>query len=129
LAERTRRRSADFMASVANVRDVAPDMTFLEAVRLVEREWPRISADKAKRGADAAEHSRRLADWNMAVPPGTRVGLRRALGEAESVVTRTRSRAWALDDGTPVVFVEGKPGGYALTHLRPIPAEGGAHAE
>jgi hypothetical protein len=33
------------------------------------------------------------------------------------LVTVTRTPAWELGDGTPVVSVEGYPGGIALTHV------------
>ncbi|WP_328923197.1 hypothetical protein [Streptomyces griseoaurantiacus] len=36
--------------------------------------------------------------------------------------TRTRSAAWTLGHGAPVVAVEGHTGGIALTHVDPVPA-------
>lgn len=36
----------------------------------------------------------------------------------EPFVSRTRSQAWLLGDHTPVVLIEGKSGGVALSHLR-----------
>lgn len=38
-------------------------------------------------------------------------------------VSRTRTPAWALGSGTPVVSVEGSSGGMALTHVEPITEE------
>jgi hypothetical protein len=38
--------------------------------------------------------------------------------------TKTRSRAWTLGHGTPVVAVEGPGGGISLTHIDVI-ADGG----
>ncbi|CAM5236566.1 hypothetical protein [Streptomyces griseomycini] len=37
--------------------------------------------------------------------------------------TVTRSPAWALGDGTPVVQVKGESGGIALHHIDPVPAD------
>lgn len=55
--------------------------------------------------------------WNALVPPGSEVIVRRDDGEAEGGVTR--SVAWQLGDGTPVVKIEGKPGGYLLWRVEP----------
>jgi hypothetical protein len=55
--------------------------------------------------------------WNATVDVGTPVrywpGAREGAGER----SRTRSVAWELGDGTPVVKVEGYAGGIALTHV------------
>ncbi|MEE1764370.1 hypothetical protein [Streptomyces sp. SP18BB07] len=40
----------------------------------------------------------------------------------ERLDTVTRSVAWNLGHGDPVVMVEGYAGGIALTHIDPIPA-------
>lgn len=41
----------------------------------------------------------------------------------QTLDTVTRSPAWALGDGTPVVLVEGATGGIALTHVDPVLAD------
>lgn len=38
------------------------------------------------------------------------------------LITRTRSTAWSLGNGEPVVMVDGHAGGIALGHVDPIPA-------
>lgn len=62
--------------------------------------------------------------WNSAHPVGTRVvaypGVRPEGGPAElctRLETVTRSEAWCLGHGDPVVMVEGHSGGIALTHV------------
>lgn len=37
------------------------------------------------------------------------------------LLTRTRSEAWNLGNGAPVVMVDGHAGGIALTHIAPFP--------
>jgi hypothetical protein len=37
------------------------------------------------------------------------------------LITRTRSEAWNLASGAPVVMVDGHAGGIALTHIDPFP--------
>lgn len=56
--------------------------------------------------------------WNEWFPPGTRVVLVEDSGDR--LMTRTRSEAWALENGHPVVHVEGKVGGYSLTRIKPL---------
>ena len=58
-------------------------------------------------------------EWNRSYPPGTKV-FYKALTDNSSMhdmMTRTRSEAWTLGDGSPVVLVEGKSGGVSLDHL------------
>lgn len=72
------------------------------------------------------------AQFNAAHPVGTPViaypGARpedpaaQVLGTGR-LETRTRSIAWNLGHGTPVVAVEGYAGGIRLTHIDPIPTE------
>lgn len=59
--------------------------------------------------------------WNALYPPGTEVNLTEEGGN--STRTRTRSRAWQLGDGTPVVQVDGRSGGFRLTRIRPVTME------
>lgn len=56
-------------------------------------------------------------EWNEKYPVGTSVTYTDALGT--SFETVTRSEAWELGSGTPVVSLNGKSGGYALTHITP----------
>ncbi len=58
--------------------------------------------------------------WNKKYPEGTDVFLVADCGDV--VITRTRSEAWALGDGTPVVKVCGWAGGYSLDRLTPMAA-------
>ena len=58
--------------------------------------------------------------WNFYYPPGTEVQLTNDLGEVEK--TKTRSEAWLLGSGHPVVSVEGRTGGYLLDRIRPVRA-------
>jgi len=54
-------------------------------------------------------------EWNELYPPGTKVNLTNDLGEVEE--TETRSIAWLLDSGHPVVMVKGRSGGYSLERI------------
>ncbi|MEU2453865.1 hypothetical protein ABZ605_27780 [Streptomyces sp. NPDC012765] len=68
--------------------------------------------------------------WNARYPVGTPVTaypLTRPDDDhtgwpAERLETRTRSVAWNLGHGAPVVMVDGYAGGIALTHVDPAPA-------
>ncbi len=58
-----------------------------------------------------------VQEWNELHPPGTKVLLTNDLGGVEE--TRTRSIAWLLGSGHPVVSVEGRTGGYSLERIKP----------
>jgi hypothetical protein len=57
-------------------------------------------------------------NWNKRYPPGTEVALTNDDGHVER--TKTRSIAWCLGSGHPVVKVEGRTGGYSLYRITPI---------
>ncbi len=57
--------------------------------------------------------------WNARHPAGTLVLAWPGTRDVEPLVTMTRSAAWPLGDGTPVVAVEGKAGGIHLDHVEP----------
>lgn len=67
-------------------------------------------------------------EWNADCPIGTPVEYCAVLGGDSGtryeppLVTRTRSEAWTLGDGTVIVKIEGLTGGVALSHLsiRPV---------
>lgn len=67
--------------------------------------------------------------WNDLYPVGTPVtaypGVRpedeHASWACEQLETTTRSKAWTLGHGEPVVMVEGYAGGIALTHVDVTP--------
>ncbi|HUV44286.1 MAG TPA: hypothetical protein VMW13_05590 [Dehalococcoidales bacterium] len=63
------------------------------------------------------EQQQRVDDWNDKYPPGTLVHLVNDDQQVEH--TRTRTPAWLLGDGTPVVSVEGRAGGYMLDRITP----------
>jgi len=63
------------------------------------------------------------AAWNAKHPIGTPVAAYPGV-RGKGLTTRTRSRAWVLGHGTPVVAVEGHGGGISLTHIDVI-ADGG----
>lgn len=56
-------------------------------------------------------------EWNTRYPVGTQVLAFPGTREGRVLLTRTRSEAWAVASGTPVVSVEGYAGGIALTHI------------
>ena len=61
-----------------------------------------------------------LEAWNRENPPGTRVRYWCGPCVGPGDISRTRSVAWELGDGRPVVLVEGKSGGVALTHVEAL---------
>lgn len=62
--------------------------------------------------------------WNRDVPPGTTVEYTPVLGGSEVRLTRTRSEAWRLGCGEPVVLVEGVAGGVFLRALKVVHSGG-----
>ena len=58
-----------------------------------------------------------VAMWNRTVRRGSLVGVTEDDGSVTQ--TETRSPAWRLGCGTPVVSVVGKDGGYLLTRVLP----------
>ncbi|MBT0772326.1 hypothetical protein KIH74_25500 [Kineosporia sp. J2-2] len=60
------------------------------------------------------------AQWNAENPVGTRVRYWPWTREGEGFESTTRSEAWTLPSGAPVVMVDGYPGGIYLTHLEVI---------
>lgn len=65
-------------------------------------------------------------EWNEKHPIGTHVRywpILPAVKSAPPVDTQTRSDAWELGDGTPVVLVKGRTGGVHLGHLEVIARE------
>lgn len=61
--------------------------------------------------------------WNRHHPPGTYVRYHPVMppGSEAPLDARTRSEAWELGDGTPIVKIEGKVGGVSLLHLEVLP--------
>lgn len=55
--------------------------------------------------------------WNKEHPAGTAVVVTK--DDGAEVHTRTRSEAWVMPAGHPVVLLEGVSGGYALERVRP----------
>lgn len=59
-----------------------------------------------------------MHNWNATVRPGTKVRYYPIGCEDAHIETVTRSEAWMLGDGTPVVLVSGRTGGVAISHCR-----------
>lgn len=59
-------------------------------------------------------------EWNIKHPIGTVVNAWPGTRDGAGLRTKTRSLAWTLGSGDPVVAVEGYPGGIALTHVEPV---------
>jgi hypothetical protein len=70
------------------------------------------------RAQQVALAARLVAEWNAACPVGTAVTVTRDNGTVEH--TRTRSVAWQLPSGSPLVLLEGIAGGYLLTRVQRI---------
>jgi hypothetical protein len=58
--------------------------------------------------------------WNLKCAPGARVAV--SLDDGSIWETTTRSVAWNLGDGTAVVLLSGKAGGYLLARVTPLDA-------
>jgi hypothetical protein len=56
-------------------------------------------------------------EWNRLHKPGISVLV--TLDGGKLWFTKTRSEAWNLGHGQPVVMLEGKTGGYDLSRVRP----------
>jgi len=59
-------------------------------------------------------------EWNERHPSGTAVRYYPVRGDMYSEDTETRSEAWELGHGAPVVKVVGRTGGVLLEHLQVI---------
>lgn len=64
----------------------------------------------------------RATAFNFANPPGSPVLAWPGTRDQEPLRTRTRSGAWVLPEGQPVVMVKGYAGGIHLDHIEPDPA-------
>jgi hypothetical protein len=76
---------------------------------------PQHLAEKA--AAQLAEGTREAIEWNEKYPVGTPVVAYPGARGETGLTTRTRSRAWQLGHGSPVVAVEGRGGGILLTRI------------
>jgi hypothetical protein len=61
---------------------------------------------------------KQVTEFNQKSPSGAKVHLTNDDGEIEE--TETRSEAWLLGSGVPVVKVKGRAGGYMLDRIKPI---------
>jgi hypothetical protein len=69
------------------------------------------------------KNMRAVEQFNEHVPEGTPVLFWPGAREGEGRKSATRSPAWLLGGHSPVVMVEGHPGGIALTHVCPVAPE------
>ncbi len=53
-------------------------------------------------------------EWNQHFPVGTPVRYHPIIGDPDFITSKTRSEAWELGHGAPVVKIEGRPGGVLL---------------
>lgn len=59
------------------------------------------------------------AEWNERYPVGTPVRFFPVLPGTDFEESKTRSEAWELGHGEPVVKIEGRAGGVCLSHCEP----------
>ena len=59
-------------------------------------------------------------EWNTLHSIGTKVKYYPVKKRSDYRETTTRSEAWELGDGTPVVLIKGQAGGVSLAHLEVI---------
>lgn len=77
-----------------------------------------------KRNARRLSRAHTAVSWNAAYPVGTAVRYWPIYPPIDGVppeVTRTRSEAWALGDGSVVVLVDGRTGGVYLSNVEVLP--------
>ena len=63
------------------------------------------------------------AEWNQRFPVGTPVRYHPIIGDHEFVESTTRSEAWELGHGAPVVKIDGRTGGVLLEAIDVITVE------
>lgn len=80
------------------------------------------AAEKAAADLKAAveEGMRAAIAWNRAHPIGTEVRFWPGARDGEGIESKTRSEAWVLASGCPVVSVMGRSGGMALSHVEAV---------
>lgn len=66
-------------------------------------------------GRDLTKNGLTAAEWNERFPVGTAVAVTKDDGTLWQ--TKTRTPAWELGHGAPVVSLEGKSGGYDLARV------------
>lgn len=65
-------------------------------------------------------------EFNRRYPVGTEVRYYETIWDENTLSSKTRSEAWTLGHGEPVVLIEGKTGGVSLGHLEIIKEAGNA---
>ena len=67
------------------------------------------------------KHKISAKEWNEKYPIGTKVDYDSVLPPiGPAIRSETRSEAWELGDGSPVVLLRGSVGGKHLSHLRVV---------
>jgi hypothetical protein len=74
-----------------------------------------------RRGVKKKVHLLTAKMFNEAYPRGTVFRYYSVRGDEDFVETKTRSAAWELGHGEPVVLIEGIAGGVCIGHLRHVP--------
>ncbi|MER7213166.1 hypothetical protein ABT340_39400 [Streptosporangium sp. NPDC000239] len=135
--------SAVDMWSAAQDLTIPPDVLERFLVRRVARrrgeeagpcpagDWPYLAKHTANKTTE--EPPMTADEFNATYPIATPVLAWPGSRDEEPLTTVTRTPAWTLGHGTPVVSVEGIAGGIALTHVERISADvrpqGGETAE
>ena len=97
---------------------LAGDAQDVRLGQLVEEAKCSLNDERCKRTVSAKGKCVTADDWNLLRPVGTKVRYFPIMGELGSLDTKTKSIAWALGDGHPVVLIEGVIGGVSLRHLQ-----------
>ena len=101
-------------------------VTLDDARALIQEHREKVAAEyRAKKDEEKRKGQQAAEDFNAKHPIGTRViaypGVRpefdAKLAEQTRLVTTTRTPAWTLGHGEPVVSVEGYAGGICLDHV------------
>ena len=117
--KRKRRHNPERTALIRRIMDA--EYSFLEAARIADS--PEYRSRTSVREHALASVAASVEEWNRTVPVGTRVMARSLINDPpeKEWETRTRSVAWMPSSSSALVLIEGRTGGWALTHLRVIP--------
>jgi hypothetical protein len=117
------------------VEDVEPVVVKMKSVPIkfqVSEGIENVFPGEIRRGSDEVGEAKTLPpfpekvcatadEWNMKFPVGTKVIYYPVKDIQDGAFeSKTRSEAWTLGHGEPVVKIEGKTGGVILSHLRVI---------
>jgi len=65
-----------------------------------------------------------INEWNKKYPAGTEIYYYPIIGKKDSrIESKTRSQAWTIEGGEPVIMLDGMAGFRSLHHVEPVNPE------